>query len=370
MKILFFIETLIAGGKERRLTQLMQGLRSGTDVDFSLAIMSKEIHYKEIYNLNIDIYYLIRKTKKDISVFFEFYKICKNLRPDIVHCWDGMTAIYLLPACKLLKIKIVNGMVVDTPVKRNILNKYWLRARLTFPFSNIIIGNSNAGLKAYKAPNYKSVCINNGMDLSRFQNLKDPATVNREILGNSSAGCFIIGMVGSFEERKDYDTLIKAAVSLVTTKENIRFILVGDGYDLKRIREKVPASLSDKIIFLGKRSDVESIVNIFNVGVLLTNTKIHGEGISNSIIEYMALGKPVIATRGGGTDEVVIDTQNGFLIDPGNADQLTEKIKLLVDNPLIINKLGEEGKKMIKERFDLEIMTKNYIKVYNKLLCL
>ena len=370
MKILFFIESLVAGGKERRLTQLMQGLRSGTDIDFSLAIMSREIHYKEIQRLNIEIYYLIRKTRKDISVFFEFYKLCKSLKPDIVHCWDGMTAIYLLPACKLLKIKIVNGMVVDTPVKRNILNKYWLRARITFPFSDIIIGNSNAGLKAYKAPDDKSVCINNGMDLSRFQNLKDPAVVRKEILGDLSSGYFVAGMVGSFEERKDYDTLITAAVFLVTSIENLRFILVGDGADLKRIMGKVPASLSGKIIFLGKRSDIESVVNIFNVGVLLTNAKVHGEGISNSIIEYMALGKPVIATRGGGTDEVITDTLNGFLIDPGNAGQLIKKIELLTGNPQLINRLGEEGKKMIKQRFDLEIMTKNYIKVYKKMLSL
>ena len=89
----------------------------------------------------------------------------------------------------------------------------------------------------------------------------------------------------------------------------------------------VPVSLLNKIIFLGKRSNVESIINIFDVGILLTNSKVHGEGISNSIMEYMALGKPVIATRGGGTNEVVIEGENGYLIDPFNEDQLIEKIE-------------------------------------------
>ena len=63
-----------------------------------------------------------------------------------------MTLVYSIPACRLLKIKLINGMVVDTPVKPNLLNKRWLRAQLTFPFSNIIIGNSKAGLAAYQCP--------------------------------------------------------------------------------------------------------------------------------------------------------------------------------------------------------------------------
>jgi glycosyltransferase involved in cell wall biosynthesis len=368
MKVLFFIESLIAGGKERRLSQLMKGIRSDTNIDFSLVIMDKEIHYREVYDLNVEIIFLIREVKRDVSSFYEFYKICKRIRPDIVHCWDSMTAVYSVPACKLLKIKIVNGMVVDSPVKQNILNKYWLRARLTFPFSNIIVGNSNAGLHAYKAPENKSICINNGMDLSRFENLKDPAEVRKDIFGDLSADCFVIGMVGSFEERKDYNTLINTALSLVSMRNDIRFVLVGDGTDFKKMRERVPDSLLGKIKFLGKRSDVEAIVNIFDVGILLTNAQVHGEGISNSIIEYMALGKPVIASRGGGTDEVVFDNLNGFLIEPGNEDQLTEKIELLIGNRVLINKLGNEGRKMIKERFDLEIMTKNYVEVYKKVL--
>lgn len=123
-----------------------------------------------------------------------------------------------------------------------------------------------------------------------------------------------------------------------------------------------------KIIFLGKRSDIESIVNTFDVGILLTNTKVHGEGISNSIIEYMALGKPVIATYGGGTNEVVIENQNGYLIDAGNQDQLIKKIETLIENRDQGHDLGKKGKKMAYEKFDLKIMRDHYITIYQKLL--
>ena len=369
MKILFIIDSLTSGGKERRLIELMKGIKLQLDIEFEIVVMSRDIYYQEVFDLNIRIHYLIRTSKKGLDVFNKFYKICKNYKPDIVHCWDSMTAVIAVPACKLLRIKLVNGMVVNTPVKQNIFNKHWFRAKLTFPFSNIIIGNSNAGLTAYSAPYKKSSCIYNGMDLNRFDNLKEPSLIRKEIFGEPSDGIFVVGMVAAFEARKDYKSLIKAAVTLVSYNDNIRFVLIGDGTEFNEIKSTLSDSLLRKIIFLGKRSDIESIVNIFDVGILLTNTKVHGEGISNSIIEYMALGKPVIATRGGGTNEVVIDNQNGFLLDAdNNAEQLIEKIETLMKHKNLMIELGKNGNQMIHEKFDIKIMANHYINVYKKLL--
>lgn len=368
MKILYILDCLIAGGKERRALELMKGIKLNPDIEFELVLMSKEIHYKEVFDLDITIHYLIRSTKKDISVFSKFFKICKDFKPDIVHCWDSMTAVYAVPACKLLNIKLVNGMVIDTPVKQNIFNKEWFRAQLTFPFSTIVIGNSNSGLKAYKAPEEKSSCIYNGLDLKRFINLTEPSLIRKEIFSDEIPDLFIAGMVAAFAERKDYETLIKAAIRLVSDHSNIRFVLVGDGPKFKEIKSSVPVSLLAKIIFMGKISNVESIINIFDVGILLTNSKVHGEGISNSIIEYMALNKPVIASRGGGTNEVIIDQHNGYLIDPENEFQLVEKIKLLIKNKSLARNLGDAGLQMVREKFDLTIMTANYLNIYNQLL--
>ncbi|CAN5805119.1 glycosyltransferase [soil metagenome] len=368
MRILFFIDSLTAGGKERRLTQLMRSLQNEKDIQFELVVMSNSVHYKEIFDWNIKVHYLIRKTKKDRSVFRKFYHICKTFKPDIIHCWDSMTVVYALPAWKLLKVKLVNGMVVDTPSRQSIFNKHWVRGKLIIPFGDIVIGNSRAGLAAYGAAPKKSVCIYNGMDLARFQQLKEPAAVRREIFGESAEGLFVAGMVAAFEDRKDYKTLIRAATSLVTVNDRIRFILVGGGVNFDEIKNSVPPLLQRKIILLGKRSDIESIVNIFDTGILLTNTKVHGEGISNSIIEYMALRKPVIATRGGGTNEVVIDNENGYLIDADSDDQLKQKIEILVGNKDLANELGKKGRQMVEKKFDIKIMAKKYIDTYHQLL--
>jgi len=368
VRILFFIDSLSAGGKERRLAELMKGLRSNPEVNFEIVIMDKEVHYQQVYDLNINIHYLIRKTKKDLSIFYKFYKICKKYKPDVVHCWDSMTAVISAPTCKLLNIKFVNGMVVDTPVRQNIFNKLWLRAKLTFPFSDKIIGNSNAGLAAYKAPSKNSSCIYNGMDFNRFENLKDPEIIRKEIFQENFDNIFVAGMVAGFDSRKDYETLIKGAVSLINSNDSLRFVLVGTGNNFNVIKDSVPPFLKNRIIFLGKRTDVESIINLFNVGILLTNSKVHGEGVSNSIIEYMALSKPVIATKGGGTNEVVFDNQNGFLIEPDNSAQFIASVQELIDNKELRIKFGKVGNEIVHTSFDLKIMTDSYISMYKKLI--
>ena len=366
MRILFFIDNLLPGGKERRFVELVKGIKAFPSIEFEMVVMNQNVHYREVYELGNKIHFLERKIKKDLSVFKKFYKICKDYRPDIVHTWDDMTTIIAIPTCKILDIRLINGLVTDTPVKQNALNKTWLRAKLTFLFSDKIIGNSNAGLAAYGAPANKAVCIYNGMDFKRFENLQDRNILRNNIFSDNDRSNFIVGMVAAFEARKDYKTLIKAALLLIELSASIRFILVGDGTDFMKIKNSVPEEFSDKIIFLGRRKDVEAIVNLFDVGVLLTNSKVHGEGISNSIIEYMALGKPVIATRGGGTNEAVINNENGYLINRDDSDALIKCIEKLKNDKSLRSSFGQKSKEFAYSIFDSKIMTENYLKTYDE----
>lgn len=363
MKIVFFINSLRAGGKERRVTELMKGLNDKQGIDFKIVVMNKEVHYQEVFQLRTQIHYLIRNSRKDLSVFYKFYKICKNYRPDIVHCWDSMTAIYAVPVCKLLNIKLANGMVVETPVKQNIFNSAWLRARLTFPFSNIIIGNSNAGLKAYRAPKNKSRCFYNGFNFQRITNIQNPVTKESLCINTR----YIVNMVGAFSNRKDYDCYISAAKILCNKRSDVTFIAIGDGEDFNSISNKIQTIFKDKIRLLGRQSNVESYIAISDVCVLATNTKVHGEGISNSILEYMALGKPVIATEGGGTNEIVVDGITGFLVKAANPQEIADKIDILLNDISLSSKMGNAGRERIQEHFSIDSMIDNYISVYQSL---
>jgi glycosyltransferase involved in cell wall biosynthesis len=361
MKILFFIDTLNLGGKERRLTELIKTLKFKQDIEFELVVMSNDIHYKEVFDLDINIHHIIRKTKKDISVFYKFYKLCRNYRPDIVHCWDSMTAIYLVSICKLLHIKLVNGMVIDSPVRQNIFNQHWLRAKLTFPFSDIIVGNSKAGLLAYKAPKNKSIVIYNGFNFDRIENLVSKELIKKQISIDSN---YLIGMVASFSKYKDYQTYFTAAQLLLNTRKDVTFLAIGNDTDSIESRNLIDNQYIDNIRLLGKKSGIESFINAMDICVLSTFT----EGISNSILEYMALEKPVIATSGGGTDEIVGDNKTGILVNSSNPQELAEKMEILLNDAQLCKNMGLAGKERIMNEFSINQMVKKYCDLYKNIL--
>lgn len=361
MKILFVSGTLSSGGKERRLTELMKSLKHEKNIEYELVLMSNDIHYKEVFELGIKIHYIIRKTKKDILVFNRFYNLCRSYKPNIVHCWDSMTSIYLAPICKLLQIKLVNGMVSNSPARRNIFNKHWLRARLTFPFSDFIVGNSKSGLKAYHAPENKSMVIYNGFNFERIKNLEDKEVIRMKIYDNSK---YLIGMVATFCEQKDYKTFFRAAQILLKKRDDITFLAIGRGTNSEEAIKLIDKAYMDSFRLIGLIPDVESYINVMDVCVLSTFT----EGISNSILEYMALGKPVVATDGGGTEEIVINNETGFLVKQSDPFELAAKMEIFLNDPHLRKSFGQEGKDRVKWLFSIETMVNNYVELYNKIV--
>jgi glycosyltransferase involved in cell wall biosynthesis len=359
MKILFFIADLTSGGMERRLVELMKGLKKKPSFEFELVLLSREINYEEVLDLNIRIHYLVRKTKKDFSVFNRLYHVCQKSKPDILHCWGSMTAIYSTPVCKLLKIKLVNGLITDCPEKQNVLNKDWLRAKITFPFSDLIIGNSKAGLDAYNAPSKKSYFIHNGFNSKRIEKIVDAKIIRNRLNINT---LYVIGMVANNSVNKDYKTFFAAARLLLAKRKDITFIAIGKNTDCGFVQENIANQYANHFKLLGTQAGIESYVNIMDVCVLSTFT----EGISNSILEYMALGKPVVATSGGGTNEIVIDQKTGFLVSRSNPKELSEKINILLNDNELRVKMGLAGKEQIQNNFSINSMVDNYCVLYTK----
>ena len=360
MKIIFFLDSFPAGGKERQALELMKGLLAQGHT-LELVVMTKDIHYKEIFDLGIGLHFVVRKTKRDVSVFRQFYRICRAFRPDIVQCWDSMTAVYLLPVVKLLRLRLVNAMIQDAPAQQSLKNKVILRGRLTFPFSNAVVGNSYAGLRAYSAPEQKSVCIYNGYDGRRTKELLDPVLLKKELRIETP---LVVGMVATFSHFKDYPCYYKAAVLLLEKRKDITFLSIGDHTDSAESTALVPDALRKNFRQMGRRSNIESWVSLMDVCVLSTFT----EGISNSILEYMAMGKPVVATDGGGTNELVEEGKNGFMVRTSDPGQLADRIEYLLDHPESGKAMGEAGRKKVAEVFSNEVMVNTFIGLYERVI--
>ncbi len=361
MKVLYFVDGLYRGGKERRLMELMKYIVEYKIIDIEIALMSREIQYTEIFNLGIKIHFLIRRSRKDPSIFFKLYKLCKVVKPDILHTWDSMTSMYAAPIAKMLNIKLVNSMITDSSYRNSIFRKGWMRTKITFPLSDVIVANSLAGLGAYRAPKRKSVCIYNGFDPKRIGNLIPSEDVRKKFNIQTPV---VVGMVASFTERKDYKTYLYSAQKILQQRFDVTFLAIGDGNLLDECKSIVDPQFRENIKFLGLQNDVESLVNIFNIGVLTTNIDIHEEGISNSILEYMALGKPVVATDSGGTKEIILDGITGYIVPPKNIDALADKIMEIITNPERGIEMGKKGKQQVMEVFSLETMVSKYVELY------
>jgi len=361
MKILFITDTLQAGGRERQLVELLKSLQIRKDIVCRLIVLSKNIYYSHVNKFNFKIYYLERKIKNDPVIFMKLYRITKEFQPDIIHSWESMCSIYAIPVAKLAGVKFINGAIRNAPLKLKVLEKGWVRSKIIFPFADVILANSLAGLKAYGVPPNKAYCIYNGFDFLRVKNLREPEEIRHQFNITTSK---VVGMIGRFCDKKDYKTFILSAMHILKRRDDVTFLAIGEGPTSEECRQMVTLNFKDRIKFLDKQEDIESIVNVFDVGVLATYT----EGISNAIMEYMALAKPVVVTDGGGTKELVLNGKTGFLVKPSNVQDMVKKIEYLLNDPKLATSMGNAGKVRIEKEFRLENVTNHYIELYQKCL--
>jgi glycosyltransferase involved in cell wall biosynthesis len=361
MRILHVTESLGAGGKERQIAELLRGLFPHRNIKSFVAVMAEEEFQYEIDREHAQIIPLLRKYRRDVRPFKHLYELVTSLKIDVVHSWGSMCSVYAAPVAKLCGTAFVNGFVRDAPPHMTLRNKNYSRGKLTIPFSDIVVANSRAGLAAYNVPERKGVCIYNGFNPERFVNLTDEAEL-RSALGVATP--HIVGMVANFTPRKDYAVFVEMASNICNLRNDVTFVTVGAGETLSQVRDSVPPKHSPRIKFLGMRKDVESIANLFTVGVLATNSRLHGEGISNALMECMALGKPIVATDEGGTPELVLEGQTGFLVPSHDAGVLTDRVLKLLNNAELANEFGTEGRRRIETAFSLDAMTNAYLCLY------
>jgi glycosyltransferase involved in cell wall biosynthesis len=257
-----------------------------------------------------------------------------------------------------LKFKLIDGSIRDS-IKPDLLARIIIK--IIALYSDKVIANSEAGLLCYKIPDRKSNFIHNGFDLNRIIGLEPIENIKSKFNILSPK---LVGMVARIDFEKDYPTFIKAAIVILLKRSDVKFVIVGDGEDKEKIQSMIASEHKEKFIFTGRQSNVESIINCFDVAVLATFT----EGISNSIMEYMALGKPVIATNGGGTSELMKDGVTGYLVREGDVYQLAEKISFLLDNKDISLGMGIEGGKRISENFNFDKMINEFQAEYENIM--
>jgi glycosyltransferase involved in cell wall biosynthesis len=363
MNVLFISDSLRRGGKERQLTELIKQLIKLNHY-VTIIIFKKNIAYTELENLNVNIKVLNKKNFRILFCTLHILKIVKTTTPDIIHCWSQMATLLTFPVSKIFSIPLIDSIRYAKRIRP--CSKKWVISEMAFAVSDMVIANSFAGLRTHKRkPNKKFKVIYNGYDFNREINTISPIGI-KNVLGIEQP--YIVGMVANFYPGKDYQTFIIAARQILNERMDCAFICVGDGPQRGDVEKMIDIQLRSSFYFLGHRSDIESIVKVFDIGILLSDTHTAAEGLSNSLMEIMAAGKPVIATHAGGTPELVIDGKSGFLVPAFDHQIIVQKIHYLIDNEKERLVMGKMGREIIREKFSMSKMTGSYIDTYSELL--
>jgi glycosyltransferase involved in cell wall biosynthesis len=360
-RTLQFIDNLQAGGCERTCVEVVKMLSARGDWQTCLVTMSEEVFFQEVFSLpRVQVVRLVRRSRRDPSVLWRFHALCRQWRPDLINAWHNMPMIYAVPSAKLLRIPLVTAQVQDAPTRLSWTLRW--RSAVAFAAADAVVCNSRAGIAVYGPPARKTHLIHSPYDLRRAEPGADSAHWERQLKGD---GRLVVGMVATFSRFKDQPTLIEAARLILARRADVRFVMVGGGPTLEDCRTLLHAGEQDHIRILGRvPGAIEDIVRHFDIGVLATFT----EGISNSIIEYMVLGKPVVATRGGGTPELVEEGQTGFLVRERDPQELADRIDRLLDDEPLRQRMGQAGRAKVHAEFVLERTVQKYAELYDSML--
>ena len=177
----------------------------------------------------------------------------------------------------------------------------------------------------------------------------------------------VIGIVSKLWDGKGHAVLINAFKELKKEIKNVRLLIVGEGYLYDELVRMVDMHrLKDSVQFTGFQADVPEIIATFDVAVLPS----FFEGMGRVLLEAMAMEKPVVASRVGGIPDLVEHGINGFLVRPGNVEELTGALKKILGDKRLAGRMGKEGRKRVKEQFSADVMVQSIEKVYRDLLAM
>jgi glycosyltransferase involved in cell wall biosynthesis len=361
IKILFFIGSYVLGGKERQMTELIRYLPKDEFEVYLLVKSIKVYYFDHIKNLISGFYSLETERFSNPKALCQAIRYIRRTSPDIIHSWSNEASIISIAARLFTngKFSLIDGSIRDSWFPFRFYHLQWWMRKFINHFSFLVISNSITGLKAYSVDDEKGICIFNGFNFDRVENLPGNGEI-RERYGIKTD--LVVGMVGRFNPQKDWERYFRAANIVCMQRDDVTFMAVGDGVLFENLRSRY--AYNYKIVFTGRTSHVEQLVSILDIGILLTNNKKLSEGISNSIMEYMALGKPVIANRNGGNEELIIDNVTGYIVDSESEDELINKILLLLENANLRKQIGNNGRERLSAIFNMDGMIRRYIGVY------
>jgi glycosyltransferase involved in cell wall biosynthesis len=301
----------------------------------------------------------------DMRCFLKLQAFIKQFKPDVVASHSSKAGIIVRLVCFFLNIPntfTVHGWSFEANASKINQRFYFIIERILGFFSCKLITVAHTGyelgVKRRIVPPEKLVTVFNGVrDIGE----------NRLKTGSNTEGVMPsvkLVMSARFQSQKDHETLIRALIPL--KNENFHLSLLGDGTEtLADIQTLVNEhGLKEKVSFVGFTTDVVNYLKQADICILIS----HSEGLPLSILEAMSIGLPIIGSNVGGICKQVKQGYNGFLVERKDVEDLTEKVKLLMNNPTLRREMGKNSRSLYEKEFQLDKMVDKTIAVYQSIL--
>tara|TARA_B100000963_G_C22604747_1_gene661927 strand:+ start:819 stop:1904 length:1086 start_codon:yes stop_codon:yes gene_type:complete len=358
-KILIIIGSLDIGGTEKQLLQIISSLTNYLDFTVLSFVKGGDL-LDDFKKLRIKVLVPKKENKMilPLRLLGYIYVILKSFiktEPDIVHFYLPQSYLlgsflpYIFSKKKyIMSRRSLNYYQKKIPLCRFIEKK--LHKKM-----NLIITNSkqnyNQLINEEEVNPNKCCVVSNGVKIANIKKKKEKKVIQ-------------ILCIANFIKYKNHDMIINAFNRLPKSlKWSLN--LVGNDTDkiVDELKRKVKYENINKINFIKKNKNISKFLINADIGILSSNE----EGLSNSILEYMSYGLPVIATKVGGNIEQIYNNRNGFLIEKNDYLKLSVRLEELIKNKLMRKRFGYESKRIVKEKFSLKMEFKKYKKIYEEI---
>ena len=366
IKVMHIIHALEPGGLEKGVVNITNHLNS-KGFEISICCLENSGAFEKRLNHGTKVFVMNKQPGIDYLLPLRLARLFRREKTMIVHTHELGTYLYGTVGAKLaLRPRIIHGEHGGLLQSSESRKKY-LIVRRCLSYVTDVIHTMSADLKHALAhmtrinPG-KIVTILNGVESEKFG--RTSSSRSRVMLGIEPE-VFVIGTVGRLSPVKNFELLIRIIPKLNHIGIHPKVLFVGDGPSRSNLESLIKkCCLEEQIIFLGNRSDVPELLSAMDIFVLPSLS----EGLSNSILEAMATGIPVIASDVGGNSELVVHNETGFLFPPGDGNALSQRIAELAGNPEKRYKMGISGRRRIEESFTLEKMIQNYEQLYRNVI--
>lgn len=377
--IVHVIHHLGVGGLENGLINLINHIPPERYRHAIVCLKGYTDFRRRIIRENVEIVALNKREGNDFSLYLNLFKTLRRLKPDIVHT-RNLSAMegQVIAAVAGARVRVHGEHGRDIFDLHGKNRKYNLLRKAIRPFVNHFIAVSRDMeswlVNTVGATPTRINQIYNGVDSLRFHPRNGKGSGAERFFEDLPEGfitenTFVIGSVGRMADVKDYPSLIRAFLMLLkkapSAHEQFRLLIVGEGNSRRQCSDMLREAGAEALAwFPGERTDIPELMRAMDLFVLPSL----GEGISNTILEAMSTGLPVVATNVGGNVELVKEGLTGMLVPPGVPAAITEAILQYHRNPDLIVKHGKAARQQIEASFSMEAMTKGYLQVYDKAL--